>query len=79
MGTLSLVYLWQNMNYNLLLFLLLTLVNKSAYAYIGLVPLLPLIGNIVLSIFIFIIFVIGFLFYPISKYLKTRKNKSKKK
>ena len=58
------------------------LFTMSANAYVGIGPLLPLIGTGIVYIFLGIIFLLGFIFYPIKKliaFLKSKKkNKSKK-
>ena len=51
--------------------------NTASYAYIGLAPLLPILGNIILLIFVFLLSVFGFIVYPIKKI--SDKIKSKKK
>ena len=56
------------------IFLILFLSSK-AYAYIGLGPLLPMIGSIIAYIFIGIITIFGFIIYPFRIILKKIKNK----
>ncbi|WP_075501825.1 hypothetical protein [Candidatus Pelagibacter communis] len=54
-------------------FLLIT----NANAYIGIGPLLPLLGGAIMYIFVGIIIILGFIFYPLKKiysYLKNKKN-----
>ena len=49
----------------------------NANAYIGIGPLLPLIGTGIVYIFLGIIFLLGFIFYPIKNliaYFKSKKN-----
>ena len=52
---------------------------QSANAYIGIGPLLPLIGSAIVYIFFGIIFVLGFIFYPIKKFIAYLKSKKKNK
>ena len=50
----------------------------NANAYIGIGPLIPLIGTGIVYIFLGIIFLLGFIFYPIKKInciLKIQKKK----
>ena len=56
------------------IFLILFLSSKT-YAYIGLGPLLPMIGSIIAYIFIGIITIFGFIIYPFRIILKKIKNK----
>ena len=50
----------------------------NANAYIGIGPLLPLIGTGIVYIFLGIIFLFGFIFYPIKKLIAFLKSKKKK-
>ena len=56
-------------------------ISKYSHAYFGIGALLPLIGNAIVFIFIGVVAVIGFLAYPLKKFLeyikkkKTLKNK----
>tara|TARA_B100000035_G_C20618632_1_gene387140 strand:+ start:243 stop:494 length:252 start_codon:yes stop_codon:yes gene_type:complete len=61
--------------------LILLFYNSKVYAYIGLGPLLPMIGSIIAYIFIGIITIFGFIIYPfriILKKIKRKKNKDEK-
>lgn len=59
------------------IFFSLIFYSKIAYSYLGLGPLIPLIGNAIVFIFIAIAAILGFLAYPIKKIIEKRK-KSKK-
>tara|TARA_Y100000816_G_C25768717_1_gene403644 strand:+ start:263 stop:481 length:219 start_codon:yes stop_codon:yes gene_type:complete len=55
------------------------LFTVEANAYIGIGPLLPLLGGAVAYVFFGIILILGFLFYPIKKiysYFKSKKKHS---
>lgn len=52
--------------------------TKLAYAYLALGPLIPIIGNIIVFIFIGIVAILGFLAYPIKKLIDKKKKKKKK-
>ena len=60
--------------------ILIILVSTSkSFAYIGLGPLLPMIGTIIAYVFIGIITIFGLILYPlrtIIKKIKNRKNKT---
>tara|TARA_Y100000031_G_scaffold30938_1_gene34336 strand:- start:11916 stop:12164 length:249 start_codon:yes stop_codon:yes gene_type:complete len=62
------------------LFLVLLSINH-AYAYIGLAALLPIFGQAIIFVVIFLLALIGLLFYPvkilISKILKKSEKKAK--
>ena len=51
----------------------------NANAYIGIGPLIPLIGTGIVYIFLGIIFLLGFIFYPIKKLIAFLKYKKKSK
>ena len=51
----------------------------NANAYIGIGPLIPLIGTGIVYIFLGIIFLFGFIFYPIKKLIAFLKSKKKSK
>ena len=51
----------------------------NANAYIGIGPLLPLIGTGIVYIFLGIIFLLGFIFYPVKKLIAFLKSKKKSK
>ena len=51
----------------------------NANAYIGIGPLIPLIGTGIVYIFLGIIFLLGFIFYPIKKLIAFLKSKKKSK
>tara|TARA_Y100001970_G_scaffold76425_1_gene97004 strand:+ start:4620 stop:4832 length:213 start_codon:yes stop_codon:yes gene_type:complete len=57
-------------------------ISNNAYAYIGIGPLLPLLGSIILYIFLGIISILGFIIYPFRKiqaYFKKKKKEQVKK
>ena len=58
--------------------LLILIFSSNSFAYIGLGPLLPVIGSIVAYIFIGIITLFGFVIYPFRLILKKMKNKKLK-
>ena len=49
------------------IFILYFLITGNAYAYIGIGPLLPLLGSAILYIFLGLVSVLGFIIYPIRK------------
>ncbi len=51
----------------------------NANAYIGIGPLLPLIGTGIVYIFLGIIFLLGFILYPVKKLIAFLKSKKKSK
>ena len=60
-------------------FLTIFFVSNYANAYIGIGPLLPLLGSAIMYIFVGIIMIMGFVFYPIKKIYTYLKNKKKTK
>ncbi len=60
--------------------LIILVTSSKAYAYIGLGPLLPMLGTIIAYLFIGIISIFGLIIYPlriIIKKFKNNKNKNK--
>ena len=53
--------------------------NNVGHTYIGLGPLIPVIGNIIVWVFVALISIFGFLVYPIKKILDKTKNKKRVK
>ena len=51
--------------------------TTPSYSYIGLAPLVPILGQLILFIFIAVLSFLGIFFYPIRLYLKKRKEKKK--
>ena len=51
--------------------------NSVGYTYIGLGPLLPVLGNIIVWLFVALVSIFGFIVYPIKKILDKIKNKKK--
>ena len=54
------------------------IMSVNANAYIGIGPLIPLLGSAIAYIFLGAILVLGFLFYPIKKLINYFKNRKKK-
>jgi len=53
--------------------------NNVSYSYIGLGPLIPILGNIIVWIFVALITILGFVVYPAKKILDKIKNKKKRR
>ena len=51
--------------------------DSVGHAYIGLGPLIPVLGNIIVWIFVALVSIFGFIVYPIKKILDKTKNKKK--
>ena len=51
--------------------------NSVGHAYIGLGPLIPVLGNIIVWTFVALVSIFGFIVYPIKKILDKTKNKKK--
>ena len=51
---------------------------KPSYSYIGLAPLVPILGQLILFIFLAVLSFLGIFFYPIRIFLKKREEKKKK-
>ena len=51
--------------------------NNVGHTYIGLGPLIPVIGNIIVWVFVALVSIFGFIVYPIKKILDKKKNKKK--
>ena len=47
--------------------------NSVAHAYIGLGPLIPILGNIIVWVFVALVSIFGFIVYPIKKILDKKK------
>ena len=64
-----------------LIFICCFFIFKYSYGYFGLGPLVPLIGNAIVFIFIGIVALLGFLAYPLKKFYEyiTKKKKLKVK
>ena len=63
-------------NKTIILFVFFNLYCSTAEAYIGLGPLLPMLGSIIAYIFISIITVLGLIVYPLKIILKKFKKKN---
>lgn len=59
--------------------LIIFLSSTKSFAYIGLGPLLPMIGTIIVYVFIGIISIFGIIIYPLRTIIKKIKNKKDKK
>ena len=51
--------------------------NNVGHTYIGLGPLIPVLGNILVWLFVALVSFFGFIAYPIKKILDKKKNKKK--
>tara|TARA_B100000902_G_C27310795_1_gene918261 strand:+ start:1213 stop:1428 length:216 start_codon:yes stop_codon:yes gene_type:complete len=58
--------------------ILLSLFESNANAYLGLGPLIPLIGNAIVFIFFGFLAILGLFWLPAKKLLQYLKNKKKK-
>ena len=56
-----------------LITLLLISVPNISYAYLGMGPILPMLGSALVFIFLIVIGIFGIFFYPIKKLLEKRK------
>ena len=56
----------------------LTLFPDLAYSYIGLAAFIPILGQAILFILVFILSVFGLFFYPLKKLFKKKMIKKKK-
>ncbi|MDC0851381.1 hypothetical protein OAP66_03250 [Candidatus Pelagibacter sp.] len=52
-------------------------IHQNLYAYAGLGPLIPIIANIIVYIFLFIVAVLGVIIYPMKLFLNKFRNKNK--
>ena len=55
-----------------------TFINTSSHAYIGLGPLVPILGSLIMYIFIGLITFLGLILYPLRLIKKKFKKKNKK-
>ena len=53
--------------------------QQNLYAYAGLGPLIPIISNIIVYIFLFVVAVLGVIIYPLKLFLNKFKKKNKNK
>ena len=51
--------------------------SNDSYAYIGLGPLIPILGNVIVFIFVTLLAFLGFVVYPIKKILDKKNIKKK--
>lgn len=54
-------------------------IHQNLYAYAGLGPLIPIISNIIVYIFLFVVAVLGVIIYPLKLFLNKFKKKNKNK
>ena len=47
--------------------------STPSYSYVGLGPLIPLLGNAIIFIFLLFLSILGIIFYPILKFYKSIK------
>ena len=66
-----------NIKFFVYLQLIFSISIKPSFSYIGLAPLVPILGQLILFIFIAILSFLGIFFYPIRMYLKKKKEKKK--
>ena len=52
-------------------------IHQNLYAYAGLGPLIPIIANAIVYIFLFVVAVLGVIIYPIKLFLNKFKKKNK--
>jgi Mn2+/Fe2+ NRAMP family transporter len=52
-------------------------IHQNLHAYAGLGPLIPIIANIIVYIFLFIVAVLGVIIYPMKLFLNKFRNKNK--
>ena len=57
----------------------LLILSKASYAYLGLAPLIPIIGQGLLYLVVMLVFVFGLFLYPIKLLFKKRKAQKKLK
>ncbi len=70
----------KNLKLILLILYLFFFSTNHSHAYLGLAPLIPLIGQGILYVVIFLIFVAGLILYPLKKLIsRIRKKKSSTK
>ena len=60
------------------IFVFITFFTNVSHSYVGLGPLIPILGSIIVWIFVTLIAVLGFVVYPVKKILDKVKNKKKK-
>lgn len=62
----------------LVTFLPFFLITENAYAYLGLGPLIPVLGNVLMFLLLGLASILGIFFYPLKKLVnKIKKKKSK--
>ncbi len=62
-----------------LIFIFNIFINENLYAYVGLGPLIPIIGNIIIYIFLGVVAFLGIVIYPLKSVIAKFKNKKKNK
>ena len=63
--------------FSLLISFFILFFHNVGHAYIGLGPLIPVLGNIIVWVFVALVSIFGFIVYPIKKILDKTKNKKK--
>ena len=62
-----------------LIFIFNIFINENLYAYVGLGPLIPIIGNIIIYIFLGVVAFLGIVIYSLKSVIAKFKNKKKNK
>ncbi len=62
-----------------LIFIFNIFINENLYAYVGLGPLIPIIGNIIIYIFLGVVAFLGIIMYPLKSIINKIKNRKKNK
>tara|TARA_Y100000590_G_C15437808_1_gene907664 strand:- start:69 stop:308 length:240 start_codon:yes stop_codon:yes gene_type:complete len=52
-------------------------ITENLYAYVGLGPLIPIIGNLIIYIFLALVAILGIIVYPLKSIINKFKNKKK--
>lgn len=61
------------------IFILNLFINENLYAYAGLGPLIPILGNIIIYIFLAAVAILGIIVYPLKSIINKFKSKKKNK
>ena len=62
----------------LVIFLPFFFITVNAYAYLGLGPLIPVLGNVLMFLLLGLASILGIFFYPLKKLVNKIKNKKSK-
>ena len=60
---------------NKLILIICIILFCNSYAYLGMGPLIPAIGSAIMFLFVIILAVLEFFFYPIKKFLNKKRKK----